>query len=104
MWMRGQRDSTKSASRSSAQDQIGESIGVTEMMIGKWYDPISQRWIVPREARPVAGYSQSNPEERARNPRIGRCGADLGPVGRLLRARLISEPHHHSLCCRQFIE
>jgi hypothetical protein len=50
-------------SRGSAQDQIGESIGVTEMMIGKWYDPISQRWIVPREERPVAGYSQSNPEK-----------------------------------------
>jgi hypothetical protein len=50
-------------SRSSAQDQIGESIGVTEMMVGKWYDPISQRWIVPREAHPVAGYSQSNPEK-----------------------------------------
>jgi hypothetical protein len=33
------------------------------MMIGKWYDPISQRWIVPREAHPVAGYSQSNPEK-----------------------------------------
>jgi hypothetical protein len=62
MCMRGERDSTKPASRSSAQDQIGGSIGVTEMMIGKWYDPISQRWIVPREARPVAGYSQSNPE------------------------------------------
>jgi hypothetical protein len=24
------------------------------MMIGKWYDPISQRWILPREATPVA--------------------------------------------------
>jgi hypothetical protein len=50
-------------SRGSAQDHIGESSGVTETIIGKWYDPISQRWIVPREAPPVAGYSQSNPEK-----------------------------------------
>jgi hypothetical protein len=34
------------------------------MMIGKWYDPLSQRWIVPREARPVAAYSKSNPEKK----------------------------------------
>jgi len=33
------------------------------MMIGKWYDPISQRWIVPREERPVAGHSESSPEK-----------------------------------------
>lgn len=33
------------------------------MIIGKWYDPISQRWIVPREARPVAAYSQSGAEK-----------------------------------------
>jgi hypothetical protein len=33
------------------------------MIIGKWYDPLSQRWIVPREARPVAAYSKSNPEK-----------------------------------------
>ncbi|MET4219058.1 hypothetical protein ACVW1A_001277 [Bradyrhizobium sp. LB1.3] len=36
---------------------------MTEMIIGKWYDPISQRWIVPREARPVAAYSQSGAEK-----------------------------------------
>ncbi|WP_256805812.1 MULTISPECIES: hypothetical protein [unclassified Bradyrhizobium] len=39
--------------------QTRESIGVTEMIIGKWYDPISQRWIVPREARPMATHSPS---------------------------------------------
>ncbi|MDH2349277.1 hypothetical protein QCM77_28810 [Bradyrhizobium sp. SSUT18] len=33
------------------------------MIIGKWYDPISQRWIVPREERPVAAYSQSSAEK-----------------------------------------
>ncbi|MGY8634262.1 hypothetical protein RAD15_17425 [Bradyrhizobium sp. 14AA] len=36
---------------------------MTEMNIGKWYDPISQRWIVPREARPVAACSRSNAEK-----------------------------------------
>jgi hypothetical protein len=67
---RGEWDSTKPVSRSSAQDQIGESIGVTEMMIGKWYDPISQRWVVPRETHPVTGHSQSDPEKglEARKP------------------------------------
>jgi hypothetical protein len=43
--------------------RICGSIDVTEMIIGKWYDPISQRWIVPREARPVAAYSQSGAEK-----------------------------------------
>lgn len=33
------------------------------MIIGKWYDPISQRWIVPREERPVAAYSQPSAEK-----------------------------------------
>jgi hypothetical protein len=33
------------------------------MIIGKWYDPISQRWIVPREERPAAAYSQSSAEK-----------------------------------------
>jgi hypothetical protein len=36
---------------------------MTEMIIGKWYDPISQRWILPREARPVTAYSQSGAEK-----------------------------------------
>ncbi|WP_247499867.1 hypothetical protein [Bradyrhizobium sp. 149] len=31
---------------------------MTELIIGKWYDPISQRWIVPREAPPVEASSQ----------------------------------------------
>ncbi|MBR0994883.1 hypothetical protein JQ580_29665 [Bradyrhizobium japonicum] len=33
------------------------------MNIGKWYDPISQRWIMPREARAIAGYGRSNAEK-----------------------------------------
>ncbi|MCK1383623.1 hypothetical protein [Bradyrhizobium sp. 21] len=36
---------------------------MTEIIIGKWYDPISQRWIVPREACPVAAYSQSSADQ-----------------------------------------
>lgn len=36
---------------------------MTEMIIGKWYDPISQRWIVPREVRPATAYSQSGAEK-----------------------------------------
>ena len=79
---------TKPVSRSSAQDQIGELIGATEMMIGKWYDPISQRWIVPREERPVADYSQSNPEKgpessqhRARRSGSGTCRSIAVPRG-----------------------
>lgn len=36
---------------------------MTGMNIGKWYDPISERWIVPREARAVAGYGRSNAEK-----------------------------------------
>lgn len=39
-----------------------ESFDVTEMNIGKWYDPISERWIVPRETRTIAGYGQSSAE------------------------------------------
>ncbi len=33
------------------------------MNIGKWYDPITQRWIVPREANPIAIFSQANTEK-----------------------------------------
>ncbi|MCP3369432.1 hypothetical protein [Bradyrhizobium cajani] len=37
---------------------------MTEMNIGKWYDPISQRWIVPREPlAATASSSQSNTEK-----------------------------------------
>ncbi|MBB4262915.1 MULTISPECIES: hypothetical protein [unclassified Bradyrhizobium] len=43
--------------------KICESIAVTEVNIGKWYDPISERWIVPREARAIAGYGQSGAEK-----------------------------------------
>ncbi|WP_212092142.1 hypothetical protein [Bradyrhizobium tunisiense] len=47
----------------SAVEQICESIAVTEMNIGKWYDPISERWIEPRETRAIAGYDQSSAEK-----------------------------------------
>ena len=46
---------------------------------------------------PGGGLFAVQPGEGAGNPRIGRGAADMGPVGRLLRARLMSEPHHHSL-------
>lgn len=43
---------------------------MTDVSIGKWYDPISERWIVPRETRTIAGYGQSStakvPEDRER--------------------------------------
>lgn len=32
------------------------------MNIGKWYDPISERWIVPRETRTIVGFGQSGDE------------------------------------------
>jgi hypothetical protein len=38
-------------------------IAVTEVNIGKWYDPISERWIVPRETHTIAGYGQSGAEK-----------------------------------------
>jgi hypothetical protein len=40
-----------------------EPIDVTEMNIGKWYDPISEQWIVPRETRTIAGYGQPSAEQ-----------------------------------------
>ncbi|MCK1358571.1 hypothetical protein [Bradyrhizobium sp. 199] len=33
------------------------------MNIGKWYDPISERWIVPREARAFAAYGLPSAEK-----------------------------------------
>jgi hypothetical protein len=40
------------------------------MNIGKWYDPISERWIVPRQMPPVAACAQPDvqlvPETRDR--------------------------------------
>jgi hypothetical protein len=33
--------------------------GVVEMNIGKWYDPISERWFVPREGSSFAVCSPS---------------------------------------------
>lgn len=32
------------------------------MNIGKWYDPVSERWIVPRETRTM-GYGQPNAQK-----------------------------------------
>jgi hypothetical protein len=32
------------------------------MNIGKWYDPISQHWIEPREVIPVTACAQSSAE------------------------------------------
>lgn len=47
----------------SIVDQNCESIAVTELIIGKWYDPISERWIVPRETRAMAGYGRPGAEK-----------------------------------------
>jgi hypothetical protein len=44
-------------------DQICEPIDVTEMNIGKWYDPISERWIAPREARTIAANDRSSAKQ-----------------------------------------
>ena len=45
---------------------FGEVIFVSDMFIGmsigKWYDPISERWITPSEAKPAGGRSPSEPE------------------------------------------
>jgi len=50
------------AGASPTVDQSCELIAVTELNIGKWYDPISERWIVPRETRTM-GYDQSTTEK-----------------------------------------
>jgi len=31
--------------------------GMVEMEIGKWYDPISERWFVPREVASCSSYA-----------------------------------------------
>ncbi|WP_298244408.1 hypothetical protein [uncultured Bradyrhizobium sp.] len=36
---------------------------MTGLNIGKWYDPISERWIAPREISAVAGYGQPSAEK-----------------------------------------
>ncbi|UPK40751.1 hypothetical protein IVB18_08370 [Bradyrhizobium sp. 186] len=48
-------------------------IGTTEMNIGKWYDPISQRWIMPRETTPVAACAQSSAENVLNNHTRGEA-------------------------------
>lgn len=60
----------------SIVDQVCESIAVTELNIGKWYDPISERWIVPREARAAACCDQ---------PRAGTVpeGSEKGEAQRI---------------------
>ncbi|MCK1736693.1 hypothetical protein IVA79_22720 [Bradyrhizobium sp. 138] len=45
----------------SIVEQICESIALTEMNIGKWYDPISEQWIEPRE--PIAEFDRSSAEK-----------------------------------------
>lgn len=42
---------------------------MTELNIGKWYDPISERWIVPRETTAGNGRSSAEkvPEGRERD-------------------------------------
>ncbi|RTE94855.1 hypothetical protein [Bradyrhizobium sp. LVM 105] len=51
------------AGASRTVDQICELIAVTEVNIGKWYDPISERWIVPRETHTIVRYGQPGAEK-----------------------------------------
>jgi hypothetical protein len=37
-------------------------VSVIEMNIGKWYDPISERWFAPREAVPHTIFPQPTAE------------------------------------------
>ncbi|WP_049820340.1 hypothetical protein [Bradyrhizobium japonicum] len=53
------------AGASQTVDQICESIAVTEVKIGKWYDPISERWIVPREMHAIVRYGRPGAEKVA---------------------------------------
>jgi hypothetical protein len=48
---------------SCIQTQAGEVISVSELNIGKWYDPISERWIKTREVLPVTAGLPSNTEK-----------------------------------------
>ncbi|KYG24393.1 hypothetical protein SE92_32505 [Bradyrhizobium sp. AT1] len=52
----------RQASRSTVE-RIRGSIAVTEINIGKWYDPISERWIVPRQTPGIVGYARSRAEK-----------------------------------------
>ncbi|MHB0768949.1 hypothetical protein [Bradyrhizobium sp. 5.13L] len=36
---------------------------MTEINIGKWYDPLSERWIVPRQTHGIAAFEQSSAEK-----------------------------------------
>ncbi|MGY4285581.1 hypothetical protein ACVWXO_004801 [Bradyrhizobium sp. LM2.7] len=49
---------------SSAPDcaRARELTAVTDIKIGKWYDPISEQWIVPRETSPETSSAQSTEE------------------------------------------
>jgi hypothetical protein len=47
-------------------------IDVTETNIGKWYDPISQRWIVPRVAAPAMTAPQSSADNLLELDRKGQ--------------------------------
>ncbi|WP_375305110.1 hypothetical protein WI560_23770 [Bradyrhizobium sp. A11] len=68
------------AGASPTVDQICESIAVTEVNIGKWYDPISERWIVPRETHAIVRYGRSGAEpegqERRETQRIWQLLVD----------------------------
>lgn len=33
------------------------------MNIGKWYDPLSERWIVPRQTHIIAAFERSSAEK-----------------------------------------
>lgn len=33
------------------------------MNIGKWYDPLSERWIVPRQSHIIAAFERSSAEK-----------------------------------------
>lgn len=37
------------------EPQRSNQTGLIEMDIGKWYDPISERWFVPREVASLTG-------------------------------------------------
>lgn len=63
---------------------ICESIRVTETTIGKWYDPISQRWIVPREIRPAAAHLQSSEQKLLETCKSGDTRAEAQRIWDLL--------------------
>jgi len=57
--------------------------------LGKWYDPISERWIAPREPRLEAASPQTSENPRPGASEDGRNPAHLARARRLLRTRLM---------------